>query len=67
MSGEEGETKPTKAAKLKEREELEQEKIKLCKEIGIWGTYEPIEGHTETAQYKKIEEIDKRLSEIING
>lgn len=56
-----------KASKLTERDKLEQEKIKLCTEIGIWGTYKPIEGHTETTQYKRIEKIDKRLSEIING
>jgi hypothetical protein len=65
MSGEEGEN--TKVTKLTERDKLEQDKAKLAKEIGIWQKFEPIEGYAESEQYKKIELIDQRLAEIING
>lgn len=57
----------TKPSKLSEREKLVQEKIKLAKEIGIWQKFEPIENYAESEQFEKINEIDKRLSEIING
>jgi hypothetical protein len=67
MSGEEGETKPIKPAKLTERELLEQEKIKLANELGIWQKFEPIDGYADSEQFKRIEEIDKSLAEIING
>lgn len=50
-----------------EREKLEQEKIKLAKDIGIWGEFNPVENYEDTKQFKRIAEIDKRLSEIING
>jgi hypothetical protein len=67
MSGDEGETKPTKPSKLTERETLEQEKIALATELGIWQKFEPVENYAESEQFKKIEEIDKRLAKIING
>lgn len=53
-----------KPPKLTEREKLEQEKIKLAKEIGIWDKFNPIEGFKETSQHKRIDEINKRLWEL---
>ncbi|PWW06333.1 hypothetical protein DFQ01_103235 [Paenibacillus cellulosilyticus] len=53
--------KPSEADKLK------QEKIKLAKKIGLWGTYAPEKGYRQTNEYQRIKEIDKRLSEISNG
>jgi hypothetical protein len=53
--------------KLTERQKLEQEKEKLAKEIGIWGEFKPVENYQDSKQFKRIEEIDKRLTEIING
>jgi hypothetical protein len=57
----------SKVGKPTEREKLEQEKAKLAKDIGIWGEFNPVDDYQETAQFKRINEIDKRLSEIING
>lgn len=56
-----------KKSKPTEREKLEQEKIKLCTEIGIWGTFTAGDGYESTEQFNRIQEINKRLSEIING
>lgn len=50
-----------------EREKLEQEKITLAKKLGIWKEFKPVEGYLEREEFKQIEEIDQRLSEIING
>ncbi len=51
-----------------EREKLEHEKITLAKKLGIWGEFKPKnENFQETEEFKRIEEIDRRLSEIING
>jgi hypothetical protein len=51
-----------------EREKLEKEKIALAKKLGIWGEYKPKdENFQETEEFKRIQEIDQRLSEIING
>ncbi|WP_135552106.1 hypothetical protein [Paenibacillus cymbidii] len=49
-----------------EKEALEEEKIQLAKEIGIWGTFNPVEGYEASHQSRRIEEIDKRLTEIVN-
>ena len=54
-----------KPPKLTEREKLEQEKIKLCKELGIWGEFNPIEGYKSSSQQKRIDEINKRLWELV--
>jgi hypothetical protein len=56
-----------KVGKPSERDKLEQEKIKLAKEIGIWQKFEPVDNYAESEQFKRIEEIDQRLAEIING
>lgn len=56
------ETKPTK---LTERERLEQEKIKLAKELGIWDEFNPVEGFKDSPQHKRIDEIDARLRELV--
>jgi hypothetical protein len=61
MEGEES-TKPTK---LTEREKLEQEKIKLAKELGIWDEFNPIEGYKESPQQSRIDEINKKLWELV--
>lgn len=50
-----------------EREELEAEKIQLARKLGIWERFEPIEGYETSAENKRINEIDQRLAEIING
>jgi hypothetical protein len=50
-----------------ETQQLIEEKIKLATELGIWGSFNPVEGYQDTQQYKRINEIDQRLSEIING
>jgi len=55
-----GENKESK----KEREQLIKTKIGLATELGIWGGFKPIQGYQETEQYKKIQEINKRLLEI---
>jgi hypothetical protein len=56
-----------KPNKLSEREKLEQEKIMLAKEIGIWGESAPVENYKETPQHKRINEIDKRLWELVKS
>jgi hypothetical protein len=50
---------------LTECEKLEQEKIKLCKEIGIWDEFTPVESYKDTPQQKRIDEINKRLWELV--
>lgn len=57
----------TVAPKQNERDKLEQEKAKLAKELGIWGEFNPVENYQATEQFSRINEIDKRLFEIING
>lgn len=47
-----------------EKDELIKEKIKLAKELSIWGTFKPVENYESTEGYKRIKEIDKRLAEI---
>lgn len=52
-------TKPT------EREKLEKEKIELAIELGIWENGEPVDNYKDTPQHKRIEEIDKKLWELV--
>ena len=33
--------------------------------LGIMGDLEPVEGYKETDEYKRIQEIDKRLWELV--
>lgn len=50
-----------------EAEKLTEEKILLAKKLGIWESFNPVEGYEGKKEFKRIEEIDKRLAEIING
>lgn len=50
-----------------ERKQLEQEKQQLADKLGIWGTFNPVADYEQTEEYKRIQEIDSRLSEIVNG
>jgi hypothetical protein len=53
---------------VSEREKLEKEKIALAKKLGIWGEFAPkVDNLRETDEFKRIEEIDQRLSVIVNG
>lgn len=49
-----------------ERESLEAEKIELAKKIGIWEECKLSNTYQETAEFKRIQEIDTRLFEIVN-
>lgn len=55
-----------KIKEVSERETLEAEKIELAKRLGIWDESKSAEVYQNTAEYKRIQEIDKRLFEIIN-
>lgn len=48
-----------------ELKRLIDEKITLSKKLGIMGDLEPIEGYKETEEYKCIQEIDKKLWELV--
>ncbi len=48
-----------------ELEALIDEKVTLSKKLGIMGDLEPVEGYKETDEYKRIQEIDKRLWELV--
>ncbi|OMC73011.1 hypothetical protein [Paenibacillus odorifer] len=50
-----------------EQDELIKEKVALSEKIGIWGSYNPIDEFQDTNEFKRIDEIDQRLAEIING
>ncbi|OMF37435.1 hypothetical protein BK133_05105 [Paenibacillus sp. FSL H8-0548] len=50
-----------------EEDKLINEKINLAKKLGIWKSFNPIEGYETKKDFKRIEEIDKRLAEITNG
>ncbi|WP_274362754.1 hypothetical protein [Paenibacillus thermotolerans] len=49
---------------LIEMDNLINEKIELATRLGIWDTYDPVPNYRETKEYKRIQEIDKRLAEI---
>ncbi|MDK8182113.1 hypothetical protein [Paenibacillus sp. UMB4589-SE434] len=52
----------------KEKTELEaliQEKITLAQKLGLWGDLEPVDGYKEVPEYARINEIDKRLWELV--
>ena len=54
--------------KNKEPTELEiliDEKVTLSKKLGIMGELKPVKGYKETNEYKRIQEIDKRLWELV--
>jgi hypothetical protein len=50
-----------------EQDKLIKEKINLAKKLGIWESFNPIEGFQTTEEYQRIQQIDKRLTEILNG
>ncbi|QNR65017.1 hypothetical protein IAQ67_13870 [Paenibacillus peoriae] len=50
---------------LSELEKLISEKINLAKKLGIMGDLEPIQGYSDTDEYRRIGEIDKRLWELV--
>ncbi|MEK3735709.1 MULTISPECIES: hypothetical protein [Paenibacillus] len=58
--------KPELKKEPTELEELVKEKVKLAKKLGLMerGT-QPIEGYKETNDYKRIQEIDLKLWELI--
>lgn len=47
--------------KSESAESLVEEKIKLATKIGIWHSFNPIEGYAGTAEYARIQEINKLL------
>lgn len=57
------------APKVKlEKQELQaliDEKITLAQKLGIWDGFEPVEGYQTTEEYKRIQEIDKQLWELV--
>ncbi|KAA8782512.1 hypothetical protein EC604_01445 [Paenibacillus amylolyticus] len=48
-----------------ELEKLVREKIRLAQKLGLMDGKEPVEGYKETKEYKRIEEIDARLWELV--
>lgn len=62
-------SKPTEDTNPKEKQselnKLIAEKIKLAKKLGIIGELKPIQNYKETEEYKRINEIDKRLWELV--
>lgn len=51
---------------ISELEKLVKEKVRLGKKLGIMGeNAQPVEGYTATEEFKRIEEIDVRLWELV--
>ncbi|WP_405152871.1 hypothetical protein [Paenibacillus sp. FSL K6-0108] len=48
-----------------ELKKLVQEKVRLAKKLGLMDGQQPIEGYNDTKDYKRIEEIDARLWELV--
>ncbi|MEC0241981.1 hypothetical protein P4H66_19445 [Paenibacillus dokdonensis] len=48
-----------------ELKKLIKEKIELSRKLGIMGTYQPVENFKETDEYKRINEIDIRLWDLV--
>ncbi|WP_342570356.1 hypothetical protein MKY85_17535 [Paenibacillus sp. FSL R5-0749] len=48
-----------------ELKKLAQEKIRLAKKLGLIDGQQPVEGYKDTKDYKRIEEIDARLWELV--
>lgn len=48
-----------------ELKKLTQEKIRLAKKLGLMDGQQPVEGYKDTKDYKRIEEIDLRLWELV--
>ncbi|MGC5773615.1 hypothetical protein [Paenibacillus pabuli] len=68
MSGKQNEVvEPQQDAKedFPELKKLAQEKIRLAKKLGLMDGQQPVEGYKDTKDYKRIEEIDARLWELV--
>ncbi|WP_025717264.1 hypothetical protein [Paenibacillus sp. 1-18] len=50
---------------LPELDKLIAEKVNLAKKLGIMGNLEPIQGYSDTDEYRRINEIDNRLWELV--
>ncbi|MNB84336.1 hypothetical protein D3C75_311930 [compost metagenome] len=50
---------------IPELKKLTQEKIRLAKKLGLMDGQQPVDGYKETKEYKRIEEIDLRLWELV--
>ncbi|HIW32618.1 MAG TPA: hypothetical protein IAA29_07515 [Candidatus Paenibacillus intestinavium] len=48
-----------------ELERLIQEKVELATKLGLIGVYNPPLNYKDTEAYKRINEIDKRLWELV--
>ncbi|KAG2867010.1 hypothetical protein PC115_g25462 [Phytophthora cactorum] len=48
-----------------ELEKLIREKIRLAQKLGLMDGKQPVEGYKDTKEYKRIEEIDMRLWELV--
>lgn len=48
-----------------ELEKLIREKIRLAQKLGLMDGQQPIAGYKDTKDYKRIEEIDARLWELV--
>lgn len=58
--------KPTKSKKEPtELENLITKKTTLATKLGIMGDFKPIDDYKNTEEYNKIQEIDKRLWELV--
>lgn len=59
---------PKPAKSKKEPSELESliiEKTNLATKLGIMGSFQPVDGYKETKEYKRIQEVDERLWELV--
>ncbi|MCL6459573.1 MAG: hypothetical protein K6T85_16360 [Gorillibacterium sp.] len=50
---------------LSELDKLVVEKVRLARQLGLMGDTPLVEGYEETEEYKRINEIDARLWELI--
>lgn len=57
--------KPELKEEFPELEKLIREKIRLAQKLGLMDGKEPVEGYENTKEYKRIEEIDARLWELV--
>ncbi|MGE6576271.1 hypothetical protein ACQKFM_15245 [Paenibacillus xylanexedens] len=58
-------TKPEPKEEFPELEKLIREKVRLAQKLGLMDGKEPVEGYENTKEYKRIEEIDARLWELV--
>jgi predicted AAA+ superfamily ATPase len=59
--------KPEHKKEPSEVEKLVKEKVSLARKLGIWESFNPVEDYQNKEEFARIDEIDKRLAEIING